>query len=195
MNKPTECIICLEELKENYALPCGHWLHMRCVQQHFKPECPICRTPLDIQVFGVPPSQNTHSQFINPESIYDRNLVDLEFGQSQFVNPETVYDRNLVDLELGQQFLSRMLNSNTSYSTYSQTSYSRNGTTFFEIKSITTPTTQIINTIRQERVDEPDEDDEEWRNKGYLFPEEDDSYDEENPRGDNWYYDDEDGSE
>lgn len=56
LDKPSDCIICTESLNNVDApLPCGHWLHLSCVKKHFKPECPICRTKLDIEVTGTKP--------------------------------------------------------------------------------------------------------------------------------------------
>lgn len=54
-SKPDECIICYEKLNEEHPLECGHWLHISCVEKHFKPECPICRAPLHIEVKGTSP--------------------------------------------------------------------------------------------------------------------------------------------
>lgn len=123
-NKPDDCAICFEKLNEQYSLQCGHWLHISCVQKHFKPECPICRMPLDIQVFGTFPVNN------------------ISFEE------QPVY--------------------------------------IYEIK-----TQQYDEKYMSEDEDEDDEELKEWERKGYIFPEEDDCYDEENPRGDNWYYDEE----
>ena len=48
-----DCIICLEKLTEKDSPQiCGHVFHLSCLQQQFKPECPLCRTQLNIQVFG-----------------------------------------------------------------------------------------------------------------------------------------------
>ena len=55
MDKPTECIICYSPLQEEPPLKCGHWMHMECVKKHFKPECPVCRHPLEIAVSGTFP--------------------------------------------------------------------------------------------------------------------------------------------
>ena len=55
--RPTDCIICCETLSINEpALSCGHYLHLTCVKKHFKPECPLCRRPLDISVQGTRPT-------------------------------------------------------------------------------------------------------------------------------------------
>ena len=49
-DKPDNCIICIESLTEVDILECGHWIHLDCVKKHFKPECPLCRKKLNIQV-------------------------------------------------------------------------------------------------------------------------------------------------
>lgn len=54
--KPDDCVICTEKMNETNPLHCGHWIHYKCVQKQFKAECPVCRSPLDIEVKGVRPS-------------------------------------------------------------------------------------------------------------------------------------------
>ncbi len=47
--KPSECIICYESLaNQRYALECGHWIHIKCIINSAKAECPICRTKLTV---------------------------------------------------------------------------------------------------------------------------------------------------
>ena len=47
--KPEECQICLEKFeKDDKALECGHWIHLDCIQKTMKPECPVCRTFLNL---------------------------------------------------------------------------------------------------------------------------------------------------
>lgn len=56
MEKPSDCCICYEALtKTDNPLFCGHTIHLECVKKHFKPECPLCRAPLDIKVSGTVP--------------------------------------------------------------------------------------------------------------------------------------------
>lgn len=57
-NIDNECVICLEKLFKDDFLPCGHRLHLSCVKKHFKPECPICRYPLNIKVTGILPKDD-----------------------------------------------------------------------------------------------------------------------------------------
>ena len=54
--RPDECVVCTESMvNEPEAFRCGHWVHIECVRRQFKPECPICRAELPIQVTGVRP--------------------------------------------------------------------------------------------------------------------------------------------
>ena len=53
-----DCIICYEKLENVSPLSCGHIIHISCVKKHFKPECPLCRTKLNIQVSGTFPVPN-----------------------------------------------------------------------------------------------------------------------------------------
>ena len=56
--KPDECPVCYYSMnKEKNPLTCGHWVHLKCVKRHFKPECPICRHPLKIKVTGQKPEE------------------------------------------------------------------------------------------------------------------------------------------
>ena len=56
MEKPSDCCICYETLsEEDKPLSCGHVIHLECVKKHFKPECPLCRAPLNIKVSGIVP--------------------------------------------------------------------------------------------------------------------------------------------
>lgn len=42
--KPKKCIICYESMiNERSALNCGHWIHIQCIVNSAKEECPICR--------------------------------------------------------------------------------------------------------------------------------------------------------
>jgi hypothetical protein len=49
------CIVCYEELDNIDPLICGHIIHPDCIKQQFKPECPLCRTPLNVVVIGTKP--------------------------------------------------------------------------------------------------------------------------------------------
>jgi len=42
--KPEECPICMESLEnERVPLSCGHWVHMECLGNLDKYDCPLCR--------------------------------------------------------------------------------------------------------------------------------------------------------
>ena len=63
------CILCLEELKiSEPPLICGHRFHIECVKKHFKPECPVCRRIINIDVSGTKPE--LYLPF-DPESMSD----------------------------------------------------------------------------------------------------------------------------
>lgn len=53
-----DCVICYEKLENVEPLLCGHIIHLSCVKKHFKPECPLCRKPLNIEVSGTFPVPN-----------------------------------------------------------------------------------------------------------------------------------------
>lgn len=46
--KTKECAICFEPVKAKDVLKCGHMIHMSCVNQCMKPECPVCRAPVKV---------------------------------------------------------------------------------------------------------------------------------------------------
>lgn len=124
-----ECPICYEKMENEKTQICGHIVHLDCLKKQFKPECPLCRTKLDIVVQGT----------LNGVS-YTENDTYLESYHEE-------------KLDQYNEWLSENIE------------------------------------------DEEDEDDEEttwrWASRGYNYPEEDPEFDEENPRGDDWYYDDE----
>ncbi len=41
--KDNTCCICFDDNNDKYPLPCGHWVHRKCVLKSRKPECPLCR--------------------------------------------------------------------------------------------------------------------------------------------------------
>ena len=169
MDKPEDCAICFEKLDEEYALECGHWLHVSCVQKHFKPECPICRTPLNIQVYGTPPSNNI-------------SMTGTVFGQdiNLFLNPVLDYLMigNVVESQYEQKHIYDFKNIDMDDSEDDSEDESE-GDSEEEYKN--------SNQIREIYENEDDED---WRMKGFLHREEDEDYDEENPYGDEYSYDD-----
>lgn len=62
MQLSNNCPICYEGLSADIPpFSCGHTMHMACVQQHFRPECPMCRAVLPITVFGISPSEEEYN--------------------------------------------------------------------------------------------------------------------------------------
>lgn len=51
----TNCVICTETLGDCPPIQCGHIVHLECLKKQFRPECPLCRAPLDIEVSGQAP--------------------------------------------------------------------------------------------------------------------------------------------
>jgi hypothetical protein len=52
------CGVCTDPLENTAPLPCSHRIHLACLEKHFKPECPICRTPQTVIIpKGIPPKQ------------------------------------------------------------------------------------------------------------------------------------------
>lgn len=49
------CSICLCEVEadEDCNLICGHAHHVECISKLFKPECPVCRAPLQFKQKGI----------------------------------------------------------------------------------------------------------------------------------------------
>ena len=49
-NKPVDCVVCCESLSnEEKPLDCGHWIHIDCIINTAKAECPICRKKLQFK--------------------------------------------------------------------------------------------------------------------------------------------------
>ncbi len=42
------CPVCYEEISQKEALQCSHLVHIDCIKQSMKPECPICRAVLTL---------------------------------------------------------------------------------------------------------------------------------------------------
>jgi hypothetical protein len=81
--KPEECPICYLKLGDINPQECGHYFHLSCLQQHFKPECPLCRHPLKIEVKGklaggcVQNNRNDNSPY---DTDNDSDVADIEGG-------------------------------------------------------------------------------------------------------------------
>lgn len=97
LEKPNECPVCYESL-DNVEKPiiCGHWLHESCITRHFRSECPVCRCPLDIEVFGSPPTP----------------LSDIpdEFSEDEFYAGDTEDSDDLSDFVYDNEELTTMTN-------------------------------------------------------------------------------------
>ena|SRR3989344_2387004 len=74
-----DCVICYEPTVQKFA--CGHYCHKSCIQKHFKSECPICRSPLGIKVYGEPP---TAEDLTTPQVLdYYQNLEDYQLPNNE----------------------------------------------------------------------------------------------------------------
>ena len=172
--KPEDCPICTEKIGDEDILDCGHWIHISCVKKHFKPECPVCRKSLNIQVEGSRPEEDfgevggevggedLGGELVQlaervrahlEEQVRQHLQAQLPEGQLivyAIVENENVLERNVIerDNQENYEFLPDL-----------------------------------------EEQGENEDEDEEWRKKGYLYREEDQDYDEENPDGDNVNYD------
>lgn len=136
MNEKEECNICYDlPLKENDILSCGHRIHISCIQKQFKSECPLCRAPLNIKVFGKKPEPDISLFEQEEKEIHQGNIMG--FPILFLLSPGIIGD--VVEREYNQILM---------------------------------------------------QDEEPWREKGYQYAEEDSEYDDENPHGDSWDYED-----
>lgn len=48
--KEENCSVCLEEFPENFTplQECGHYIHIKCIVNSGKDECPLCRTKVTL---------------------------------------------------------------------------------------------------------------------------------------------------
>ena len=158
LEKPIDCIICLENLGDENPLECGHYMHMECVKKQFKPECALCRRTLNIEVTGQHPIPFVpHDEEQNQPFGYDfwRRVTIIPF------TPENNPVRDRV-IEHG-----------------------------FEEDTDSLPDLEDTDSHLPCLEDSEDEDGHNnWKKRGYTYREEDDEYDEENPLGDDWEYED-----
>ena len=160
--KPEDCIICTEKIGEEDILDCGHWIHISCVKKHFKPECPVCRKSLNIEVVGVRPQEEDLGGDLGDDLGGDLGDELVQLAQRiteelrEQVRQHFVYVRVENEDVLGRNVIERGNEDNYEF---------------------------------LPDLEEEGEDNEEWRKKGYLYREEDEDYDEENPDGDNVNYD------
>jgi hypothetical protein len=109
LEKPDDCSICLEKLGDEKSQSCGHYFHQECLVKHFKPECPLCRTKLNIKVTGnnilsdlrdyiiengFSLNQNSRDNSVSRDSDYDRELFDRELFNSEEIDSEDEYREN-----------------------------------------------------------------------------------------------------
>lgn len=87
----SSCPICYEGLSPDIPpFSCGHTMHMACVQQHFRPECPLCRASLPITVYGIIPREENISIPMNwRETLREE---DNYFTSGPFSQPDEMYD-------------------------------------------------------------------------------------------------------
>lgn len=87
-----DCPVCFDEIKSNLSLPCGHWVHKKCIIKSGKLECPICR--------GKCESIFTEKQKLKCESI------KYKFERQQILEDEEEIFNMLLDddfvLEFGE---------------------------------------------------------------------------------------------
>lgn len=87
--KSENCPICYEGLSADIPpFSCGHTMHMACVQQHFRAECPMCRTALPITVFGISPSEEEFSTPTNMNWRESLGEEDNYFTSGPFTQEE-----------------------------------------------------------------------------------------------------------
>ena len=83
------CIICYENLsKDDKKQSCGHRFHQKCLEKHFKPECPLCRAKLDFIPKGTPPDSflptSLNESNDQPYYRYESFVFPLPIPQSQY---------------------------------------------------------------------------------------------------------------
>lgn len=188
--KPDECIVCRDSLDNNEeSLICGHWIHLKCLQRHFKAECPICRHPLNIVVSGHVPSPYFPEEVVQTEDevgfvSHPSRIVD--FVRRRIVLPDVV-ERNsnivgddLPDLEDAGQESGADVKEEDEKSNVGEDEDDNEGDQKEEEHG-----GDLL-----EDYDGIAKDDLSWRQKGFTHREEDEEYDEENPYGDDVGYED-----
>jgi hypothetical protein len=78
-----DCPVCYEKLGDEQPLICKHYIHISCIQKQFKPECPLCRHPLDIKVYGEKPENYVYNIYDMSEEMIEHD--NANFGMSEFV--------------------------------------------------------------------------------------------------------------
>lgn len=76
VEKPSQCPICMDVLDtveksvEKPIGPCGHWMHVSCMEKCSSALCPICRAPVPIKVYGKK---------------YEPDFEDLSSGSEEYI--------------------------------------------------------------------------------------------------------------
>lgn len=157
-----ECVVCYENISE--PLACKHFVHLACVIQSFRPECPVCRTPIPVSCVGTRPSAEP------PTSEYLNSLYE------QWEFPNSVEEENALYESLREN-VERIIQAGPEDLIFIQ-GQEESG----EIKADFEPSSEMEET--EEETEEENEVPRYKNTQGYLYAEEDPDYDEENPNGD-----------
>ncbi len=104
--KPEECPICMECLKdETSPLSCGHWVHMECLGNLDKYDCPLCRKniksclPKDILI----KIKNNKNKNIEGEELEEINIIRnflREYMDDYILNGNDIsINNNVIELD------------------------------------------------------------------------------------------------
>jgi len=175
--KPEECAICFEKLGDVPAFPCGHYIHLDCIKKHFKPECVICRQPLDIQVTGVSPDPNIGMDYnLGYGIIRNGMLYPIEISGNDMIQPRILRGTAVLEHVVERTLPEEDNESMPSLEAVQNEDDSEDDDNEERMDS--------------DDYDSDDEDRPERKRSSDSENEEGDDYDEENPRGDNWNYED-----
>jgi len=96
-----ECSICYDKDDTVVKMEvCGHTFHMRCIQQHFKPECAICRLPLNIKVYGdVPKSNISYLDYVYDDVDMLNNVTNQPY-HIEYIDNRFIVDSNLINKKI-----------------------------------------------------------------------------------------------
>lgn len=84
-----ECPVCFTECTDADKLKCGHYICENCIKQIVKPECPICRAPIEA-LEGKPEKPE-----VNPypgEANWQTRQVLISQFVNYMLNPNDIYD-------------------------------------------------------------------------------------------------------
>jgi len=83
-----ECPICLDPTTD--ILECGHKIHVKCVEKHFIPECPQCRKPLNIKVYGKKPEDEDLSLDLALRMQQEELVADILTDYEEILTSEII---------------------------------------------------------------------------------------------------------